>query len=125
MNGWPMRLEGAITSLEAIVAAIVGAALGGAGIVGLVFAYIRRFIDKRLAARDAEDEKKRKTRLRRLTIEDEMEHATGRLFFFIHKAIVSGQHNGDLESAWEKYQEVEEKKKDLDRQIRIESELDE
>ena len=121
----PTHWEGAATSKETIIAAIVGAIFGGAGFVGLVFAYVRRFIDKRLNARDEEDEKRRKTRLRRLTIEDEMEHATGRLFFFIHKAIVTGQHNGDLESAWEKYQEVEEKKKDLDRQIRIESELDE
>ena len=49
----------------------------------------------------------------------------GRLFFFVHKAIVTGQHNGDLEAAWEEYQEAEKKKKALDREILAENELEE
>lgn len=111
-------------STEAIVAAIVGAVVGGSGIVGLCFAYIRHFIDKRLAQREAEDEKQCSQKVRRLTIQDEWEHATGRLFFFVHKAIVTGQHNGDLEDAWEKFQQAEAKKKALDREIIVEHEME-
>ena len=115
MGGWnalPMRWEGAITiNGQNIVAAVAGAIVGGSGLTGLLFVYMRRFIDKRLERREKEDEK--------------LEHATGRLFFFVHKAIVTGQHNGDLEAAWEEYQEAEKKKKALDREILAENELEE
>lgn len=107
------------------MAAVVGAVFGGAGLTGLLFVYMRRFIDKRLERREQEDSRRRDQRYRRRTIEDEMEHATGRLFFFIHKAIVTGQHNGDLESAFEEYQQVEKRKKALDREIIVENELEE
>ena len=111
-------------SPKEIIAAIVGAIVGGSGIVGLCFFYIRHFIDKRLAQREAEDKKQQEQHIRRLTIEDEWKHATGRLFYHIHKYIVTGHHNGDLESAWEKFQEAEEKKKQLDREIVVENEMD-
>ena len=136
-NGWLMRLEGATTiNTDTIVAAVVGAVFGGSGLTGLLFIYMRRFIDKRLDRREQveadrkvqqekEDAKRKAQRLQRLTIDAEMEHATGRLFFFVHKAIVTGQHNGDLESAWEEYQAAENRKKALNRQIIVESELDE
>lgn len=124
-NGWPKPWEeGVATNAETIVTAIVGAVFGGAGIVGLVFAYVRHFIDKRLADRDKEDAKRRETRLRRLTIEDEWYHAAGRLFFFINKAVETGQHNGDLKRAFEQFQDAEAKKKALDREILAESEVD-
>lgn len=93
--------------------------------MGLAFLYLRRFIDKRLDGREQENVKRKATRLRRLTIEEEMEHATGRLFFFIHKAVVTGQHNGDLEEAWGKYQAAEDAKKKFDREILAENQLEE
>lgn len=108
----------------AIAGAVLGAVFGGAGIVGLLFAYIRHFIDKRLAQRDAADAKQKDQHIRRLTIEDEWKHAAGRLFFFLHKAVVTGQHNGDLEAAFTKFQEAEDKKKALDREIIVENEMD-
>lgn len=129
MGGWnalPMRWEGAITiNGQNIVAAVAGAIIGGSGLTGLLFVYMRRFIDKRLERREKEDEKHRQQRLRHRIVDDELEHATGRLFFFVHKAIVTGQHNGDLEAAWEEYQEAEKKKKALDREILAENELEE
>lgn len=108
------------TTIEGIIAAIIGTVVGGSGIVGIVFLYIRRYIDGKLNAREAESKKRQDLQTRRLKIDAEMEHATGRLLFYIHKAIVTGNHNGDLEAAWNKYQKVEEKKKDLDREIIIE-----
>lgn len=59
-----------------------------------------------------------------MTIDDELQHANGRLFFWLYKAIITGNHNGDLEKAFERLQEVEQKKKDLDRRIIAEAEND-
>lgn len=111
-------------SPEALLAAALGAAVGGSGLVGLAFAYMRRFIDNRLNSRDQADAKLREQRIRRLTLEDELEHTTGRLLFYIHKAIVTGQHNGDLEAAWTAYQEAEQRMKALDREILVNSEME-
>lgn len=110
---------------EAVITAVIGAVVGGSGVFGLVFIYFRRFIDKRLDKKDAEQSKKKDLRLRRLTIENEMEHALGRLLFYLHKAIVTGQHNGDLKEAWESYQVAEAKKKALDREIIVDNEMGE
>ena len=111
-------------NVETVWAALVGTVFGGSGLVGLLFVFLRRFIDKRLEDREREDEKHREQRVRRLTLEDELEHATGRLLFYLHKAIVTGQHNGDLAAAWQSYQDSEQRKKALDREILVENELD-
>ena len=59
-----------------------------------------------------------------LTLEDKLEHATGRLLFYLHKAVVTGRHNGDLEAAWTTYQEAESEMKALDREVLVEHEMD-
>ena len=92
-------------NVETVWAALVGTVFGGSGLVGLLFVFLRRFIDKRLEDR-------------------ELEHATGRLLFYLHKAIVTGQHNGDLAAAWQSYQDSEQRKKALDREILVENEMD-
>lgn len=110
------------TTKEAIIAAVVGAVFGGAGFTGLVFAYLRRFIDKRLNARDQEDAKRHAMQIRRRKNHDAWQHAAGRLFYHLHKAIVTGHHNGDLEAAWNDFQRVEKEKKDLDLEVLAETE---
>lgn len=111
------------TTAETIVAAVVGAFVGGSGLVGLVFNFIRRYIDRKLNARDSENTKRREQQLRRLEIEDEMEHALGRLLFWMHRAITSGHHNGEYDAAWDEYQNAERKKKALDREIVVHHEM--
>lgn len=106
------------------MAAVIGAVVGGGGIVGLVFYFIRSYIDKKLSVREQETKKRRDLQIRRLKIENEMEHATGRLFFWMHKAVTTGKFNGDLDAAWEKYRAAEEKKKELDREILVQSEME-
>lgn len=46
------------TTIEGIMAAIIGAVVGGSGLVGIVFLYIRRYIDGKLNAREAESKKR-------------------------------------------------------------------
>lgn len=108
-------------SAEAVIATIVGAIIGGSGIVGLMFAYMRRFIDKRLDAREQQNARNMEQRIKRLKLEDELSDATGKLMFYFHKAIVTGQHNGDLEEAWTNYQTVRKKKEDFDRSILVDN----
>lgn len=119
-----LRLEGATTTKEAIIAAIVGAVFGGAGFTGLVFAYLRRFIDSRLNAKEQEDAKRHALQIRRRKNHDAWQHAAGRLFYHIHKYIETGHHNGDLEAAWAEFQRVEKEKKDLDLEVLAETEGD-
>lgn len=111
-------------TVKDIIMTIVLAIFGGSGIVGILFMFIRRYIEKRLTAREAEDKKKKEQRLKRIKLEDEMMHCQGRLMFWMHKAIITGDHNGDLEEAFEAYQNAEKARKDLDREILAENELE-
>jgi len=117
-----------------VTTAIISAVVGGSGIVGLLFFFIRRYLEKKIIARENEErvlkEKKDAARqkaveekTRRVQLDDELQHCTGRLFFWIHKAVVDGTHNGELDSAWKNYQTAEKNKKDFDRQILAEHEV--
>ena len=71
-----------------------------------------------------EQHKRRELAVRRMKVDDELQHCEGRLFFWIHKAIVTGVHNGDLEAAFDNYQKAEQAKKELDREIIVENEIE-
>lgn len=49
--------------------------------------------------------------------DEEITHATGRVLFWLHHAIVKGEHNGELEEAFENLQRAEEHKKEMDREV--------
>lgn len=107
-----------------VLTAIILALAGGSGFVGILFYFIRKYIEKALDEKEQENKKKREQKLRRIKVEDELAHCQGRLFFWIHKAIVTGEHNGDLDKAFKDYQKAEDDRKDLDREILAENELD-
>lgn len=106
-----------------VVSGVVGAVVGGSGIVGLLFYFIRKYIEDRLSGKEAEDKRKKEQRIKRAAVDDELQHCQGRLFFWTYKAIVTGQHNGDLDKAFSEYQIAEQKAKALDREIIVENEM--
>lgn len=110
-----------LPELEAIVneifTIILSAALGGAGCVGLVFFFIRYYIEKRIKKNEEAERENRDIRIKKRIIDEEREQATGRLLFWIVRAIQTGTHNGELESAHQRFQEVEQKAKDFDRSL--------
>jgi hypothetical protein len=118
-----------------IVSGIIGTIVGGSGITGMVFFFIRRYIENKLKLKEDkakaeelekkdEQHKRRELAVRRMKVDDELQHCEGRLFFWIHKAIVTGVHNGDLEAAFDNYQKAEQAKKELDREIIVENEIE-
>lgn len=112
-------------SMETIMVTVLGSFFGGAGLVGLVVAYIRRFIDKKLQTRDEINAKRRAQRTKRLNAEDALERANGRLLFYVYKAVSesSGDHE-ELKAAWAEYQEVERQVKAVEREILVENEME-
>lgn len=118
-----------------IISGVIGAVVGGGGITGIVFYFMRRYIENKLNAKDEEKKKietkrlkdearKKEQRIKRMRVDDELQHCEGRLFFWLHKAIVTGSHNGDLEEAFKAYQSAESEKKELDREIVAENEYE-
>jgi flagellar biosynthesis/type III secretory pathway M-ring protein FliF/YscJ len=103
--------------VQEIVTVVISAVVGGAGFVGLAFWFLRSYIEKRILKNEREEEKRKELSRERKKVDDELQHCEGRLFFWIHKAIVTGVHNGDLEAAFEAYTKAEEQKKQLDRDI--------
>ncbi len=106
-----------VEELNEVIKIILSALIGGSGLCGVVFLFVRHYIEKRLTAREEAEEKDQEIRRRRTIINDKIQHANGRLLFWIVKAIETGEHNGDLAKAFEDLQEAEEEGKTLDREI--------
>lgn len=105
---------------EIIKDILIGAAaglFGSGGLLGLFFFVVKRYLQKKLDERDEKERVKTEIRLERSQIERELWHAMGRLLFWIHRAITTGSHNGELEKAFEEFQAAEEKSKALDMRI--------
>lgn len=100
-----------------LVTVILSAVVGGAGFVGLLFGFIRFYIEKRITKNEEEDKRRLDNRIKRRAIDDEWKHSVGRLLFWIVRAIQTGEHNGELKSAYEHFEQSEAKQKDLDREI--------
>lgn len=89
---------------------------------GVVLYYIRRYIDKKLVKAEAKQQERLLVRKRRSEAEQRRRRAEGRLLFWMHHALVKPPPNGELEAAWEDYQEAEEAQKEIERAILAEYE---
>lgn len=98
-----------------VMEVLLTAILGSGGVVGIFFFIFRRWIEKTLDANEAKRAKAHEYQIKRDELEDKKDHCYGRLFFWMHKAIVTGEHNGDLEKAFENLQEVEKEIKEFER----------
>lgn len=103
--------------MKEIVIALVSAFLGGSGLVGFTVYYIKKYIDKKLAENEKRAEEIRQFRLKKAKCDEKIQHAQGRMFFWLNKAVVTGEHNGDLEKSFAELQEAEDEKKELEREI--------
>lgn len=122
MTGWPKQWEAERTT--EFIELIIGAAVGGSGLVGLLFYLLRRYMEKKLTALEDAAHNRRTARIKRTQIEDEMTHAYGRLLFWLYRSIATGQHNGELDAAYEALQVAEARKKEWDRRIIAEAQND-
>lgn len=96
---------------------IAGIAVSSGVISGIVTWLLKRYIDRKLTAAEAEAAERQRVKQKRMMLDAELHHAQGRMFFWIHHAIVHGEHNGELQDSFEHLQEVEDKEKELDREI--------
>lgn len=116
MTSWQMLLQG-VKELNEIVKMILSALIGGSGLCGIAFLFIRHYIEKRLAGREEQEKKDQEIRQRRRIVNDKIQHANGRLLFWVVKVIETGEHNDDLRNAFEELEKAEEEAKMLDREI--------
>lgn len=101
-----------------MIESLVLSILGSSGVAGIFFAVIRHYLEKRLSEAEKREEQRLQMKIRQRKSDDEITHATGRVLFWLHHAIThNGQHNGELEAAFKHLQDVESKKKDMDREI--------
>lgn len=85
--------------------------LGSGGVAGIFFALIRHYIERRLMEVEAREQERIKYKIEQRKADEEITHATGRVLFWLHHAIVKGEHNGELEEAFENLQRAEAHKK--------------
>ena len=98
---------------------VFGSLLGGSGLVGLFMWFLRRYLDKRLVQAEREAEERRKKRIKAAELDEELHQAYGRMFFWIHRFILTGEHNGELQTAFENLQAAEARKKEFNRQSAV------
>ena len=91
-------------------------------ISGLLLHYLKRYIDKILVSAEAKQQERLKIRKRRSEAEQRRRRAEGRLLFWLHHAVTKPPPNGELEDAWEEFQNAEEAQKEIERAILAEYE---
>ena len=100
-----------------VLTAVVSAILGGGGIVGIVFHFVKRYFENKLAAEDRKAAEAKEYRQRKAACEERMTHALGRWVFWMNRWVETGDHNGELREAFEEFERAEKEKKELEREI--------
>lgn len=100
-----------------ILTAVVAFLVGGGGVAGLMVYYLRRYIDKRLEDEETKAAERVEIRKKRMAVDDKLQHAYGRMFFWLHRGVVKPPPGEELEEAFQALNAVEAEKKELDREI--------
>ena len=93
---------------------LVSALISGIGIY-----YLHVYLDGKRKESEQAAAQRRSERRKSDVLESQRRRATGRMFFWLHDAIVKGREhaNGDLERAYEDYNEAEEKQKCFEQEL--------
>lgn len=99
---------------SALVSGLVSALISGIGVY-----YLHAYLDGKRRESEQAAAQRRAERRKADVLEAKRRHAEGRLFFWMHDAIVKGKDhaNGDLERAYEDYNEAEEKQKSFEQEL--------
>lgn len=102
--------------LDTIISVAISALVSGI-ISGVALKYVTRYFDRKLEAEEARAKQAEKQRHDRAVAEANRRRAAGRLFFWLHHAIVKPPPNGELEKAMENYIAAEEAQKAVEQDI--------
>ena len=99
---------------EALVSAVVSVLISGVGVFCL-----QRYIDTKRRESEERAAQRRKERRKADLLESKRRRATGRMFFWMHYALVRGVEvaNGDLEKAFSDYNAAEEEQKAFEAEL--------
>ena len=102
------------TLKTALVSALVSALISGVGIY-----YLHAYLDGKRRESEQAASQRRAERRKADVLESQRRRATGRMFFWLHDAVVKGKDhaNGDLERAYEDYNRIEEEQKRFEQEM--------
>lgn len=102
------------TLKTALVSALVSALISGVGIY-----YLHAYLDGKRRESEQAAAQRRAERRKADVLESQRRRATGRMFFWLHDAVVKGKDhaNGDLERAYEDYNRIEEEQKRFEQEM--------
>lgn len=86
-------------------------------ISGVLVYYLRAYIDHKLEEDEEHRKKEQQFRTKRSELEQKRRRALGRLLFWLYHAVTKPPANGELESAMNAFQAVEDELKALDQKI--------
>lgn len=99
---------------QAAVSVLVSALISGVGVF-----YLQRYLDTKRRESEERAAQRRRERRKADLLESKRRRAAGRMFFWLHDAVVKGvEHaNGDLEKAMEDYNTAEEEQKAFEQEL--------
>ena len=102
------------TLKNAAVSVMVSAVISGIGVF-----YLQRYLDAKRRESEERAAQRRRERRRADLLESKRRRAAGRMFFWLHDAVVKGvEHaNGDLEKAMDDYNAAEEEQKAFEQEL--------
>lgn len=102
------------TIKQAAVSALVSALISGVGIY-----YLHTYLDTKRKESEEQAAQRRRERRKADVLESKRRRAAGRMFFWLHDAVVKGvEHaNGDLAKAMADYNEIEEEQKAFEQEL--------